>query len=146
MNGYDPDTDTDPDTGDGDGAADAVGEVMVGEDVVVALFPTVQDWVRGFLAPTIVRRPSQDFQWCPRWWAHAEVVSRLTGLWTTWEQARTGTPADINTWWLQQLDPHLATITAHGGPLDGCTQHNGHQGSKPGLVIELPPPGTFGTR
>ena len=146
MSGYDPDTDAT----DGGGPASAVGEQdpageegPVGEEVE-PLFPTVQDWVQGFLAPTIVRRSSQDFLWCPRWWAHAEVVSRLTGLWITWEQARTGNPADINTWWLQHLDPHLAVITAHGGPLDGCTQHDGHTGTKPGLVIETTPPDAFG--
>lgn len=108
------------------------------------LFPTVQAWVHSFLAPAIVRRSSSDFVWCPRWWAHTEVVSRLTGLWITWEQARLGTPADVNTWWLQQLDPHLAVITAQGGPLDGCTSHDGHAGGKPGLRVEDPPPGTFG--
>ncbi|UZJ27023.1 DUF4913 domain-containing protein (plasmid) [Rhodococcus antarcticus] len=107
------------------------------------LFTTVQDWVAGFLARVIVRWPSQDFIWCPRWWAHAEVVSRLTGLWITWEQARLGSPADINTWWLQQLDPHLAVITAQGGPLTGCNQNEGHGGTRAGLRIEPPPPGTF---
>jgi hypothetical protein len=145
VSGYNPDTD-DPTTPDCDGQlhSEAGGADDVGEEVVVPLFPTVQDWVQGFLAPTIVRRSSNDFVWCPCWWAHAEVVSRLTGLWITWEQARTGNPADINTWWLQQLDPHLAVITAHGGPLDGCTTHDGHQGTKPGLLVEPPPPGTFG--
>jgi len=83
------------------------------------VFSAVQEWDEGFLAPTIVRCSSNDFVWCPRWWAYAEVVSRLTGLWITWEQARAGSPADINTWWLQQIDPHLAVITAHGGPLNG---------------------------
>ena len=146
MSGYDPDTVDSTLEDDGQRNIDSEGGTAdeVGEEGMAALFPTVQDWVEDFLAPTIVRRSSQDFLWCPRWWAHPEVVSRLTGLWITWEQARTGNPADINTWWLQQLDPHLAAITAHGGPLDGCTQHNGHQGPKPGLVVELPPPGTFG--
>jgi len=119
-------------------------EVSAELEAAGPLFPTVQEWVEGFLAPTIVRLASNDFVWCPRWWAHAEVLSRLTGLWITWEQARAGSPADINTWWLQQLDPHLAVITAHGGPLNGCTQHDGHKGPKPGLIVEVPPPGTFG--
>ena len=145
MSGYDPDTDDSTsaalpadDDANEDGASTDLGAA------VVPLFPTVQDWVEGFLGPTIVRRASNDFVWCPRWWAHAEVVSRLTGLWITWEQARTGSPADINIWWLQHLDPHLTAVTAQGGPLDGCSQHDGHHGPKPGLLVERPPPGTFG--
>jgi hypothetical protein len=146
VSGYDPDTDDTDQGRDADvvGEETAPGEgATVGEEDLEPLFPTVQDWVHGFLAPTIVRRSSQDFLWCPRWWAHAEVVSRLTGLWITWEQARTGDPADINTWWLQHLDPHLAAITTQGGPLDGCSQHDGHSGTRPGLQVEDPPPGTL---
>ncbi len=145
MIGYDPDSDdTIPDVEQADDEAIVDGATLELETAVMPMFHTVQDWVQSFLAPTIVRRSSNDFLWCPRWWAHTEVVSRLTGLWITWEQARTGTPGDINTWWLQQLDPHLAAITAQGGPLDGCSQHDGHHGPKPGLLVESPPPGTFG--
>ena len=145
MSGYDPDTDNTTPNGEPTGPAAGEDRASTGlETAAEPLFPTVQDWVEGFLAPTIVRRSSNDFVWCPRWWAHAEVVSRLTGLWITWEQARSRTPADVNTWWLQHLDPHLAAITAQGGPLDGCTQHSGHQGTRSGLIVEAPPQGTFG--
>ena len=107
-------------------------------------FANVGEWVEQFLSTMIVRWPSQDFLWCPQWWSHGEVVSRLTGLWITWEKARLGDAADINTWWLQQLDPHLAVITAQGGPLTGCNQNEGHCGERAGLLVIPPPPGAFG--
>jgi hypothetical protein len=107
-------------------------------------YPDVEGWVAGFFAHAIVRWASQEFLWCPQWWNHAEVVSRLTGLWITWEKARLGDAADINTWWLQQLDPHLAVITAQGGPLTGCNQSDGHGGTRAGLLIAPSPPGWFG--
>jgi hypothetical protein len=107
-------------------------------------FANVAEWVEQFLSTMIVRWPSQDFLWCPQWWSHGEVVSRLTGLWITWEKARLGDAADINTWWLQQLDPHLAVITALGGPLTGCNQNDGHGGERAGLLVIPVPPGSFG--
>jgi hypothetical protein len=107
-------------------------------------YPTLQGWVDDYLAQIIVRRDDAGFRWCPSWWAHSEVVSRLLGLWRAWEQARASKdPIQLNTWWKEHLDHHLPVITAPDGPFGGCSQDKGHVGDEPGLSVVPVPPGYF---
>lgn len=97
----------------------------MGEDVPAPLYPGPQEWVTGWLAPIIVRQPTQDFLWCSHWWDHPEVLTRITGLWETWETARLGGATTINDWLATQLDHHLAIITTSSGPFYRCKPATG---------------------
>jgi hypothetical protein len=86
------------------------------------------------------REMPTDFRWCPQWWAHAEPLSRQTGLWRAWESATTN-PDQVNQWWLEHCDPHLKAITASNGPFGSCSQTKGHQGDAAGLTVAPMPEG-----
>jgi hypothetical protein len=102
------------------------------------IYPSVTEWVEQWFAPMIVRRDNSDFRWCPQWWAHAEPLSRITGLWRAWESASSD-PDQVNQWWLEHCDPHLKAITDINGPFGSCSQAKGHQGDAPGLpVVPMP--------
>ncbi len=133
-----PATDPDPDTGDG--APD--------EEVLDPLFADPEQWVNGWFAPIVVRQPTQDFLWCAQWWDHAEVLTRITGLWETWEAARLGGATAINEWMATQLDHHLAVITAASGPFFRCKPAHGdtpgEHHTPAGLTTIPAPEGFFG--
>ena len=97
------------------------------------------DW----LAPVIVRQPSQEFISCSPWWDHPEVLLRITGLRETWEPARLAEGIAINDWLATQLDHHLTVITSPGGPFFRCKSSTGdtpgEQHTPSGLA--LPPSG-----
>ena len=95
------------------------------EEIPEPLYPGPSEWVTGWLAPIVVRQPSQDFIWCSHWWDHPEVLTRITGLWETWESARLGGATAINDWLATQLDHHLAVITSSGGPFFRCKPSSG---------------------
>ena len=95
------------------------------EGVPEPLYDGPEPWVTGWLAPILVRQPTQDFLWCARWWDHPEVLLRITGLWETWEAARLGGATAINDWLATQLDHHLAVITSSSGPLYRCKPTSG---------------------
>lgn len=107
------------------------------------LFRSLEAWVSGWFAPIYVRRSSRDFRWCPEWWQHAEVISRLQCLWETWEVARLEGGGAMSGWW-HDVEQHMAVITADGGPFGECTSSDGHKGSGDGLRILPAPPGTWG--
>jgi hypothetical protein len=98
----------------------APGVVEEPEDIPEPLFDGPEQWVTGWLAPIIVRQPTQDFLWCAHWWDHPEVLTRITGLWESWEAARLGGATAINDWMATQLDHHLAVITTASGPFYRC--------------------------
>jgi hypothetical protein len=106
-----------------------------------ALFKNVVDWVENWLAPTVVRRDNNDVRWCASWWDHPEVISRLQGLWETWEQSRS-TPAAMLDWYQQHLDHHFARITSPNGPMAHCKRDE-HNGRGPALPLNPVPEGTF---
>jgi Domain of unknown function (DUF4913) len=84
-------------------------------------FPHVEMWVTEHLSPIIQRRLGGRLTWCPRWWAHAEAISRLIALWRAWEKARLEGPVAMSDWWLNHLDPHLRILlSATEGPFADC--------------------------
>lgn len=96
----------------------------------------------GWLAPTIRRQHNENaFRWCPQWWAHAEAISRLNGLWEAWENARTEGAVALLGWW-QVLDHHLTILTSTGGPFAQCTQA-GHRSDGQPLKAVPAPAGTW---
>jgi hypothetical protein len=57
--------------------------------------------------------------WCPKWYLHAEAVSRLTALWDEFEKAVVG--HTLSDWWLHHLDPHLDRLMSRDfGPFMAC--------------------------
>lgn len=109
------------------------------------VYQTVQEFMGDFLAPTIRRRfNGVTLTWCPRWWAHPEVLIRVTALWRSWEHLRLDPATGMSTWFLHHCDPHLrAIMDASDGPLSHCDVTDGHHGKKrplPPLPLELADP------
>jgi hypothetical protein len=106
-------------------------------------FPGLEEWVVGWLAPTVRRQHNENaFRWCPQWWAHAEAISRLNGLWEAWENARTEGSVAMLGWW-QVFDHHATILTSTGGPFAQCTQSSGHRSDGAPLKTVPAPPGTW---
>ncbi|WP_017972363.1 DUF4913 domain-containing protein [Actinopolyspora halophila] len=107
------------------------------------LYPSVEEWVNGWLAPMIRRPLGTTAAWCPHWWAHPEAVARLEALWRCWEAARLDGPMAMSTWWLQHADPHLALLTdPDRSPFASC--HDGHRDELAPLPTEPAPAGWWG--
>ena len=93
------------------------------------LYPNLEAWVVGYFTPMFLHRipGNPRVRWCPRWWDHAEVIARLTVLWTGWEAAR-WEPSAKPGWWLD-LDHHLPLLLGLDGPMRNCRQP---EGTRPG--------------
>jgi hypothetical protein len=102
-------------------------------------YPSLEKWVTDHFAPTFARALTPTTRWCAAWWDHAEAISRLEGLWRTWEVARLEPLAGIATWYRDYLDPQLAVLLSPTGPFHGCTADR-HEAAKP-LPLSLAPDG-----
>ncbi|MFD4208255.1 DUF4913 domain-containing protein [Micromonospora tulbaghiae] len=107
------------------------------------VYRNVEAFVRGYFAHVVERRlasgPMSGVNWCPRWWAHPEAISRLYALWRAWETLRVGDPqTGMSIWWRDHLDPHLAALGAEYGPFSRCSPDK-HTEPRP-LPVELAPP------
>lgn len=97
------------------------------------VFDNVDQFVSGYLVHVVERRPASGptpgINWCDRWWAHPEAISRLYALWRAWESLRVNDPhTGISIWWRDHLDPHLAALTSDYGPFSRCgTRHHDPQ-------------------
>lgn len=87
-------------------------------------FPDVQTFVSEFLA-VVYARPVDEartsFRWCPRWWDHAEAVSRLEALWKAFEALRLDPTTGAAVWWRDYCDPAMAALTGSEGPFKSCS-------------------------
>lgn len=99
-------------------------------------YSSVADWVTGHFAAVYSRPVSPTTRWCPRWWDHAEAVSRLEALWRTWEAARADPVRGIADWY-RDLDAQLAVLTSPIGPFAQCTPDR-HAGARPLPLIPVP--------
>nr|WP_232234197.1 DUF4913 domain-containing protein [Micromonospora chokoriensis] len=56
----------------------------------------MEAFVGDYLAHVVERRlafgPTSENNWCLRWWAHPEAISRLYALWRAWETLRVSDP------------------------------------------------------
>ncbi|MEU4782462.1 DUF4913 domain-containing protein [Micromonospora sp. NPDC023633] len=89
-------------------------------------YRNVEAFVGDYLAHVVERRlatgPTSGVNWCPRWWAHPEAISRLYALWRAWEMLRVSDPqTGMSIWWRDHLDPHLAALAAEYGPFSRCS-------------------------
>ncbi|MFY1573276.1 DUF4913 domain-containing protein [Verrucosispora sp. WMMD703] len=107
------------------------------------VYRNVEAFVGDYLAHVVERRlasgPTSGLNWCPRWWAHPEAISRLYALWRAWETLRVSDPqTGMSIWWRDHLDPHLAALAAEYGPFSRCDPTK-HTEPRP-LPVELAPP------
>ncbi|KAB1931893.1 DUF4913 domain-containing protein [Micromonospora sp. ALFpr18c] len=107
------------------------------------MYRNVEAFVGDYLAHVVERRlasgPTSGINWCPRWWAHPEAISRLYALWRAWETLRVSDPqTGMSIWWRDHLDPHLAALAAEYGPFNRCNPTK-HTEPRP-LPTELAPP------
>ncbi|MFF0547211.1 DUF4913 domain-containing protein [Nocardia thailandica] len=89
-------------------------------------------FVENYLAHNFRREVSaqgsdRKLRWCPQWWDHGEVVSRLEALWMAWEQLRLGEGPELATWWIQYVDPTMAVLLDTEGPFKYCSAADGHR-------------------
>jgi hypothetical protein len=94
--------------------------------------PDVYAWLRDWLAPHYLRSlDTGGLAWCPQWHRHPEAVSRLTGLWMSWEAlAAKDTGTGLATWWLNFCDPTMQILLdGDQGPFKRCTR--GHAERQP---------------
>lgn len=110
------------------------------------LYPSLDQWMAGYLAPTWRRNfgNGSHATWCPGWWRHAEAVDRLTALWRAWEHLRLDPATGMAVWWRDFADPAMAVLTDTRGPFANCSPDRGHGLLPGGLPLEEPPPGLFG--
>ncbi|MEU4778283.1 DUF4913 domain-containing protein [Micromonospora sp. NPDC023633] len=106
-------------------------------------YRNVEAFVADYLAHVVERRlatgPTSGVNWCPRWWAHPEAISRLYALWRAWETLRVSDPqTGMSIWWRDHLDPHLTALAAEYGPFSRCSPDK-HTEPRP-LPVELAPP------
>jgi hypothetical protein len=107
--------------------------------------PDLPSFVR-WLTSTWRRKTGKGRAWCPDWWAHAEAIDVLEGLWRTWEQLRLPEHAAFGraTFWRDWAYPLLRELTAEDGPFLGCSVANGHAGLPlQALKLSPPPAGMF---
>ena len=88
-------------------------------------YSNLDAWINEYLVHVVERRVAEGatsgINWCARWWAHPEAISRLYALWRAWESLRVSDPqTGMSIWWRDHLDPHLAALTAEYGPFMRC--------------------------
>lgn len=87
------------------------------------LYPDVYAWVAEFLAQLYARPVTEQdtaFRWCPRWWEHAEAMTRLDALWRAWETLRRD-PGTGPATWFGYADSCMTALTAPAGTFSRCS-------------------------
>ncbi len=91
------------------------------------LFGSTAQWAEQVLFPTYRRDVHRaGLGWCPTWWAHAEVISRLEALWRAWEHLRLDPALGMGIWWKDYADPTMAALLNPGGPFTACRANRHH--------------------
>lgn len=110
-------------------------------------YPTVEEFVTRLLFPTYQRNLRREsVSWCPRWWAHAEAITRLDALWRAFEHLRLDPALGGARWWLTYADPTMKALLAEDGPFAACRydRHTAIGGLGP-LPADPAPAGLFTT-
>lgn len=91
------------------------------EETVGPAYPDVESWVSRHFAPMYARPLGGEFRWCPRWWEHAEAISRLEALWRSWETLRLDPCLGMAIWYRDHFDSQLAILLGNRGPFALCS-------------------------
>lgn len=114
------------------------------EQAPAPMYPSVEAWVTGWLAPMIRRPFTRDMTWCPQWWQHPEAILRLEALWRAWEHLRQEGTVGMSVFVRDHLDPHLGfLLNRELSPFAKCSR-DGHRGEEPELPVEPAPDGWWG--
>jgi hypothetical protein len=102
-------------------------------------YRNLEAFVDGYIAnmyrrEVTARGSEKTIRWCPRWWAHGEVVARLEALWRAFEQLRRGDGAEMATWWVTFADPLMDRVFDPKGPFAYCSVADGHKAK----LVKLP--------
>jgi len=100
-------------------------------------YPSLEQWVVGYFAPTYARPVNPAVRWCAQWWDHGEAISRLEALWRSWEVGRLDELRGIALWHRDFLDSQLAMLTSTTGPFAQCTPDR-HAPTKPLPTVPAP--------
>jgi hypothetical protein len=94
------------------------GDAPAASASAAQVFPDVDAFVRGFLAPVYRREvsPRGESRWDPEWWRHPEAVARLEALHLAWEALRLEGATGMSVWWRDHADYHLAVLMGPTGP------------------------------
>lgn len=111
------------------------------------IFPNLEAFVTEFLIHHYTRPVDpygrdKEFTWCSSWWAHAEAVNRLNGLWRAWEALRLDETTGMADWWKDYADPTMRALFYSKGTFQGCTVKN-HAPSNEPLPVAAAPQGLF---
>ena len=109
-------------------AAGRTGDGAVG--VGRTYYPTVEAWVNGYFVHCYVRPLGGEWRWCPRWWDHAEAITRLEALWRSWEALTRDPSLGMAAWLVQHLDQQLPLLMGNRGPFARCSEDR-HEPAKP---------------
>lgn len=85
------------------------------------LYPSLDDWVHDYFAPTFGRSVGGELRWCAQWREHAEAIGRLEALWRSWEALRLDPALGMATWFTNYLDPLLSALLSRSGPFSQCS-------------------------
>jgi hypothetical protein len=117
----------------------AVSAAQQAEETVDPAYPDVKSWVSEHFAPMYARPLGGEFRWCPRWWEHAEAISRLEALWRSWETLRVDPGLGMATWYRDHFDSQLTILLGNRGPFALCSPDR-HESMK-ALPVEPAPEG-----
>jgi hypothetical protein len=109
------------------------------EQVEDLFYSSTEEWVAEYFAPMFARSLGGEHRWCPRWWDHAEAISRLEALWRSWETLRLDPALGIAVWFRDHLDHQLPVLLGSRGPFAKCTAQR-HDPPRP-LPLEPAPAG-----
>ncbi len=110
-------------------------------DTAEPMYPDVESWVTGWLAPITRRKITRDMTWCPEWWRHGEAIVRLIALWRAWEQLRTDSTTGMSIFMRDHFDPHMAVLlNRSNSPFVYCSPA-GHQEEADPLPVQPAPEG-----
>jgi hypothetical protein len=104
-------------------------------------YTSAEEWVTEYFAPMFARSLGGEHRWCPRWWDHAEAISRLEALWRSWETLRLDPALGMAVWFRDHLDHQLPILLGSRGPFARCSQQR-HEPPPP-LPVQATPAGGY---
>ncbi|WP_232331698.1 DUF4913 domain-containing protein [Nocardia puris] len=113
--------------------------------VPISAYDDVAEFVEKYLSQVYRRQvfDSGDTVWCPRWWMHAEAVTRLDSLRRAWDRHRSNEETGVSTWLLDHVDPHMRQLFDRRGTFKFCSARTGHGHALNPLPLTPPTPASW---
>lgn len=106
------------------------------------IYGSAEEFLHKRLLPAYNRRnDGKAGLWCPKWFLHAEAVSRVTSLWRAWEHLRLDAAIGMSVWWRDHADPHMSIMLSPEGTFHSCSPST-HIDPRP-VTCEMAPHGWF---